>query len=76
MEELKKWTDKPILLVVRTSIPNDLFLHELRKRHRVDSLSEVVRKIFYNMEDLDRNGIDLFEISNIEKVKKLFNEKK
>ncbi len=63
-------SDKPLTLVVRISIPNDLFLCELKSKHRAETISEVVRKLFCNVEDLYRNGIDIFEISTLERLKK------
>lgn len=66
--------DKPIRLNCRTTIPNKVYLEDLKLKHKAEGISEIVRKIFYNAEELYRNGIDIYDVYTVKKIREIFDE--
>ena len=64
--------DKPETLSVRVTVPNRIFLEELKLYHRSEGISEVLRKILHNAEELFRFGIDIHDVHTIEKIRKQY----
>jgi len=63
--------DKPEILNVRLTVTNKLFLDDLKLLHKIETTSEIARKLFYNAEELFKNGIDISDINIIKKIRNL-----
>ena len=61
--------DKPIRFNSRITIPNKLYLEEVKLLHKAEGISEIVRKIFNNAEELFRYGIDISDINTIKRIR-------
>ena len=42
--------DKPVKLNCRITIPNKVYLDDIKYEHKAEGISEIVRKIFYNLQ--------------------------
>ena len=60
--------DKPIKFNARITIPNKLYLEEVKLLYNSESISEVFRKLLYNSEELFRNNIDIHDVHTIKKI--------
>ncbi len=60
--------DKPEKLSIRVTVPNRAFLDELKLYHKAEGISEVLRKLLHNSEELFRHNIDIHDVHTINKI--------
>ncbi len=68
-KEARVLRDKPIRFNSRITIPNKLYLEEVKLLHKAEGISEIARKIFNNAEELFRHGIDISDIHTIKRIR-------
>ncbi len=71
-KEVEVVRDNPIRFNSRITIPNKLYLEDVKLLHKAEGISEVARKIFNNAEELFRNGIDISDINVIKEIRKQY----
>ncbi len=64
--------DNPIRFNSRITVPNKLYLEDVKLLHKAEGISEIARKIFNNAEELFRNGIDISDVHVIKKIRKQY----
>lgn len=66
--------DKPIKLNCRITIPNKAYLEAVKQEHKAEGISEIVRKILHNAEELYKHGIDIFDVHVVERIRDDYNK--